>query len=346
MMQLRARTEDVPTAAASSGTKLDSLIAPAFATVREAAKRTLGQRHFDVQLIGGMALHRRQNRRDENRRGQDARCNAGGLPQCPDRNVAFMSSPSTIIWHSAMPAWMGQVYEFLGLTVGCIVNDLEDEERRDGLCLRRDLRHQQRVRLRLSARQHEDRRGRRWSQRGHYFAIVDEVDSILIDESRTPLIISGPSEDRAELYNAVDAYSAETGSRTRSASNSTRSSVPGRRSAEEGNELDRSRSLAEAGSDAGTLYDIENITSCITSTRLLQGAQAVPEGPRLHRAQQRGRHHRRVHRPHDAGSALLGRPASGHRGQGRHVEIQPENQTLASITFQNYFRLYRKARRA
>jgi preprotein translocase subunit SecA len=173
-------------------------------------------------------------------------------------------------------------------------------------------------------------------QRGHYFAIVDEVDSILIDEARTPLIISGPLEDVRILQHGRHA------------------SFP--KLVEEDYELDekqRSACFTEAGN--------EKIEACweagLLKGRLAvrrrerrprpprqpgaEGPQAVPARQGLHRQGRRSRHHRRVHRPHDAGPALLRRPAPGAGSQGG-VRIQPENQTLASITFQNYFRMYDK----
>jgi preprotein translocase subunit SecA len=172
----------------------------------------------------------------------------------------------------------------------------------------------------------------------HIYAIVDEVDSILIDEARTPLIISGPLDDRSRFYNTIDAFlpKLDQGSTTTI------------------DEKQRSVTLTEAGMekienllrDAGQLKGDRRSTtsrtspSCTTSTRrCAPTCCSARQG--LHRPRRRSDHHRRVHRPHDAGPPLFGRPAPGARSQGRR-EVQPENQTLASITFQNYFRMYKK----
>ena len=193
--QLRARTEKFK-ADVAAGSDLDDLLVPAFATVREASKRTLGQRHFDVQLMGGMVLHD----------GDIAEMKTGEGKTLVATLPVYLNALSGKGVHVTVndylakrdADWMGQIYRFLGLSVGVIVHGLDDNERRQSYAaditygtnneygfdyLRDNMKHQ------LTA----------MVQRGHNYAIVDEVDSILIDEARTPLIISGPLDDRSGL---------------------------------------------------------------------------------------------------------------------------------------------------
>jgi preprotein translocase subunit SecA len=173
----------------------DDLLPEAFAVVREAAKRTLGQRHYDVQLIGGMILHK--GRIAEMKTGE-GKTLVATLPvylnALAGKGVHVVTVNDYLA--RATPNGWGGIYRFLGLSSAssCTASTTRSAGR---LCLRHHLRHQQRIRLRLSARQHEVRPAE-MVQRGHNFAIVDEVDSILIDEARTPLIISGPTEDRSD----------------------------------------------------------------------------------------------------------------------------------------------------
>ena len=187
----------------SKGETLDDLLPEAFATVREAAKRTLGQRHFDVQLIGGMVLH--QGKIAEMKTGE-GKTLVATLPvylnALPGKGVHVVTVNDYLARRDA--EWMGRVYNFLGLTVGMHRPRARRRAAQGGLCLRRHLRHQQRIRLRLPARQHEVSAWTTMVQRPFNYAIVDEVDSILIDEARTPLIISGPAEDSSELYRRAD----------------------------------------------------------------------------------------------------------------------------------------------
>src|SRR6201984_1088999 len=200
---LRARTEEFKRQLAD-GKTLDDLLVPAFATVREAAKRTLGQRHFDVQLIGGMVLH--EGRIAEMKTGE-GKTLVATLPvylnALAGRGVHVVTVNDYLAKRDA--EWMGQIYGFLGLSTGVIVHGLDDGERKlaygcgitygtnneDGFDYLRD-----NMKYRL-----ED-----MVQRGHFYAIVDEVDSILIDEARTPLIISGPLDDRSDFYNTIDTF--------------------------------------------------------------------------------------------------------------------------------------------
>ena len=196
--QLQGEDRRVPQPARRSGESLDAMLPETFAVVREAGKRTLGMRHFDVQIMGGQVLLRRPHRRDENRRRQNARRDLAGVrarARRPRRHVVTVND-----YLARRDAeWMAPIYEFLGLTVGIIQHGLDSAQRRAayncdvtyvtnnevGFDYLRD----------NMAWQVED-----LVQRELYFALVDEVDSILVDEARTPLIISGPSQEAAELY--------------------------------------------------------------------------------------------------------------------------------------------------
>ncbi len=200
---LRARTEAFRKELAD-GKTLDDLLVPAFATVREAAKRTLGQRHFDVQLIGGMVLH--EGRIAEMKTGE-GKTLVATLPvylnALTGRGVHVVTVNDYLARRDA--EWMGQIYKFLGLTVGIIVHGLDDEQRKQAYAC--DVTYGTNNELGFDyLRDNMKYRLEDMVQRGHVFAIVDEVDSILIDEARTPLIISGPLDDRSEFYNTIDAY--------------------------------------------------------------------------------------------------------------------------------------------
>jgi preprotein translocase subunit SecA len=319
----------------AKGESLDSLLPEAFATVREAGKRVLGQRHFNVQLMGGMVLH--QGRIAEMKTGEGKTLVATlavYLNALPGKGVHVVTVNDYLAKRDA--DWMGRLYRFLGMSVGCIVNGLNDEERRAaygsditygtnnefGFDYLRD-----NMKFRLDAMVH----------RPFNYAVVDEVDSILIDEARTPLIISGPAEDSSELYRRLDAI------------------IPGLSPPHwEKDEKARSVTLTDAGVEKveeltqaaglmteGGLYDVNNITV-------------------LHHVTQALRAHKLFSRDTDYivkdGKVLIideftGRIMDGRRySEGLHqaleakekVDVQLENQTLASITFQNYFRLYPK----
>jgi preprotein translocase subunit SecA len=332
--ELRART-DMFRKQLAEGTALDDLLAPAFATVREAAKRTLGQRHFDVQMIGGMVLH--EGRISEMKTGE-GKTLVATLPvylnALTQRGVHVVTVNDYLARRDA--EWMGRIYKFLGLTVGCILHDLDDDQRREQYAC--DVTYATNNELGFDyLRDNMKMSASEMVQRGHAFAIVDEVDSILIDEARTPLIISGPVEDRAELYNTVDVLMPllakedyELDEKQRQVSFT-----------ESGNErletILRERDLLKGDS----LFDIENVTI-------------------VHHANQALKAHKLFLRDRDyivkGGEVIIIDEFTGRMMQGRrysdglhqaleakeHVKIQPENQTLASITFQNYFRLYEK----
>ncbi len=317
------------------GAKLNDLLVPAFATVREAAKRTLGQRHFDVQLIGGMVLNNGDIAEMKTGEGKTL---VATLPvylnALTQRGVHVVTVNDYLAKRDA--EWMGQVYKFLGLTVGCIVHDLDDEERKAQYTC--DVTYATNNELGFDyLRDNMKMSTEEMVQRGHAYAIVDEVDSILVDEARTPLIISGPVEDKADLYVAVDKFIPNLKPEHYEIDEKQRQVAL----SDEGNEFLEAL-LAEAGMLKGeTLYDVENVSV-------------------VHHVNQALRAHKLFQRDKDyivkGGEVVIideftGRMMPGRRySEGLHqaleakegANIQPENQTLASITFQNYFRLYGK----
>jgi preprotein translocase subunit SecA len=333
--QLRQRTLDFRQQL-KDGATLDSLLVPAFATVREAGVRTLGQRHFDVQLIGGMALHEGKIAEMKTGEGKTLVATlAVYLNALTERGVHVVTVNDYLATRDAV--WMGQVYTFLGLTVGCIANEMDDDERKAAYAC--DVTYGTNNEFGFDYLRDNMKMSKSdMVQRDHYFTIVDEVDSILIDEARTPLIISGPVEDKAHLYSAVDAY------------------LPELIEDKERFELDekqRQVSLTEAGNVwieeklgadglvEGTLYDIENVSI----------VHHVNQGLKAHTLFMRDRDYIVRNNEVVIIDEFTGRMMAGRRySEGLHqaleakenAEIQPENQTLASITFQNYFRLYEK----
>jgi preprotein translocase subunit SecA len=316
------------------GAQIDEILPEAFATVREAAKRTLGQRHYDVQLIGGMMLH--QGKIAEMRTGE-GKTLVATLPvylnALESRGVHVVTVNDYLAKRDS--DWMGQIYRFLGLSTGVIVHGLYDNERRQAYAA--DVTYGTNNEFGFDyLRDNMKYSLGEMVQRGHRFAIVDEVDSILIDEARTPLIISGPTEDRSEFYKSIDAL------------------MPLLRPEHyEHDEKQRSVTYTEIGS--------ERIEEMLVERGLLQGSLYEPSNISLvHHVNQALRAHKLFQRDKDYivkdGEVILideftGRMMHGRRmSEGLHqaieakegVNIQPENQTLASITFQNYFRLYDK----
>src|SRR5262252_4455489 len=331
---LKARTEEFKKQVAA-GVSLDELVAPAFATVREAAKRTLGQRHFDVQLIGGMILH--EGKISEMKTGE-GKTLVATLPvylnAISGRGVHIVTVNDYLAKRDA--EWMGQIYNFLGLSVGVIVHGLEDEQRKKAYDC--DITYGTNNELGFDyLRDNMKYRLEDMVQRGHIYAIVDEVDSILVDEARTPLIISGPLDDRSEFYNTIDGYIPQLD-----------------KTDYEVDEKQRTVTLTEAGMEkleqrlrtAGqlkgdSLYDVENVSV----------VHHVNQALRAHKLFQRDkdyivRNGEVVIIDEFTGRMMPGRRYSEGLHQAleakEHQPIQPENQTLASITFQNYFRMYEK----
>jgi preprotein translocase subunit SecA len=319
----------------SAGKKLDTLLEPAFATVREAARRVLGQRHYDVQLIGGMVLDAGQI--SEMRTGEGKTLVATlavYLNALEGKGVHVVTVNDYLASRDA--DWMGRIYRFLGLTTGVIVHGLTDEERREAYAA--DVTYGTNNEFGFDYLR-DNMKYERGSmvQRGHHFAIVDEVDSILIDEARTPLIISGPLEDRSEFYNTIDAF------------------IPALEAGDfELDEKQRSASFTEAGNEkletllreAGLLkgeglYDLENVSV----------VHHLQQALKAHKLFQRDKDYIVRNREVVIIDEFTGRMMEGRRySDGLHQAleakerqpIQPENQTLASITFQNYFRMYEK----
>ncbi len=332
--QLKARTDQFRKELAD-GKTLDDILVPAFATVREAAKRTLGQRHFDVQLIGGMVLHEGDIAEMKTGEGKTLVATlAVYLNALAGKGVHVVTVNDYLARRDS--AWMGQIYNFLGLSVGVIVHGLDDSERK--LAYACDITYGTNNEYGFDyLRDNMKYRLEDMVQRGHFYAIVDEVDSILIDEARTPLIISGPLDDRSDFYNTIDTFFPQLD-----------------KSDYDVDEKQRTVTLTEAGMeklenllrDAGqlkgeSLYDVENVSV-------------------VHHVNQALRAHTLFTRDKDYivrdGEVVIIDEFTGRMMPGRryseglhqaleakeHQPVQPENQTLASITFQNYFRMYQK----
>ena len=320
----------------SEGKSLDDILVPAFATVREAAKRTLGQRHFDVQLIGGMVLHEGDIAEMKTGEGKTLVATlAVYLNALAGNGVHVVTVNDYLAKRDA--GWMGQIYSFLGMTTGVIVHGLDDAERQAAYAC--DITYGTNNEYGFDyLRDNMKYRLEDMVQRGHFFAIVDEVDSILIDEARTPLIISGPLDDRSEFYNTIDTY------------------IPKLEKVAdyEVDEKQRTVTLTEAGMEkienllqaAGqlkgdSLYDVENVSV----------VHHINQALRAHSLFQRDKDY--IVRDGEVviideftGRMMPGRRYSEGLHQAleakEHQPVQPENQTLASITFQNYFRMYDK----
>ena len=319
----------------AAGAKLDELLPEAFATVREAARRTLGQRHYDVQLIGGIALHRGEIAEMKTGEGKTLVATlAVYLNALPGKGLHVVTVNDYLAKRDA--EWMGQIYRFLGLTVGVIVPNLTDQQRRDAY--NADITYATNNELGFDYLRDNMKYTRdQMVQRPFNYAIVDEVDSILIDEARTPLIISGPTDDKSELYIGVDAIVKQFVEADYELDEKQKSIVL----TEDGTEK-AERMLEAAGLIEGAnLYDIAN-----TQT--------------VHHLNQALKANKMFKRDIDyivkddkvvIIDEFTGRMMEGRRwSDGLHqaveakegVPVEPENQTLASITFQNYFRLYPK----
>ncbi len=333
--QIRARTEWLRGRLAG-GETLDDLLIDAFATVREAAKRTLGQRHFDVQLKGGMVLH--QGKIAEMRTGE-GKTLVATLPVYLNALTGKGVHVVTVNDYLASrdSEWMGQVYRFLGMSVGCIVHDMPDEERRAAYAC--DITYATNNELGFDyLRDNMKYRADAMAQRPFNYAIVDEVDSILIDEARTPLIISGPAEDSSELYRAADTLIPALKPEHYEKDEKQRTVALTEAGGEEMERLMKERGLLEADSN---LYALHNVSLVHHSTQAL----------RAHKLFTRDVDYIVKDNQVIIIDEFTGRMMSGRRySEGLHqaleakegVEIQRENQTLASITFQNLFRIYPK----
>ena len=340
--QLKAKTAEFRERLAKGDT-LDSLLPEAFATVREASQRVLGMRHYDVQLIGGMVLN--DGKIAEMRTGEGktlVATLAAYLNALPGRGMHVITVNDYLAQRDA--GWMAHVYGFLGLSTGVIINGLSQEQRRDAYAA--DITYGTNnefgfdyLRDNMAFRKEER------VQRPLYYAIVDEVDSILIDEARTPLIISGPSHDASQLYTAINQIIPVL-------TRQQEEDGPGDYSVDE---KAKQVYFTEAGQ--------ERTEQLLSEAGILPAGQGLYDTVSisiLHHLNAALRAHALFQRNVDYivrdGKIVIvdectGRTMPGRRwSEGLHqaieakegVEIQAENQTLASITFQNYFRLYEK----
>ena len=318
------------------GESLDDLLPEAFATVREAAKRTLGQRHYDVQLIGGITLHRGEIAEMRTGEGKTLVSTlAAYLNALTDEGVHIVTVNDYLASRDA--EWMGQIYSFLGMTVGCINNhEAYGNERKAaydcditygtnneyGFDYLRD-------NMKYSLEE--------MAQRGHHYTIIDEIDSILIDEARTPLIISGPTDDKSEFYRTIDTIIPSITEDGYDIDEKARTATFNEAGNEQIENILRENGLLEGES----LYDVENVTI-------------------VHHINQALKAHKIFFRDKDyivkndqvvLIDEFTGRMMDGRRlSEGLHqaieakenVDVKPENVTMASVTLQNYFRLYDK----
>ncbi len=332
--ELRART-DILRQRHRDGESLDDLLVDAFATVREASKRTLGQRHFDVQLIGGMVLHGGSIAEMKTGEGKTL---VATLPvylnALTGRGVHVVTVNDYLAKRDA--EWMGQIYRFLGLSVGVVVHESTEPDRQAAYNC--DVTYGTNNQFGFDYLRDNMKFTRaQMVQRGHVFGIVDEVDSILIDEARTPLIISGPSENKSELYQRVDAYIPRLEAGDFELDEKHRAAT----FTDQGVEHLESWLMADGLLKGDSLYDVDNVSVVHHLNTAL----------RAHKLFQRDkdyivRNGEVVIIDEFTGRMMPGRRYSEGLHQSieakEHVAIQPENQTLATITFQNYFRLYEK----
>ena len=326
-LKFRARLE--------AGETLDDILPEAFATVREASIRTLGMRHFDVQMVGGIVLHRGEIAEMRTGEGKTLVATLACYLNAIERKGVHVVTVNDYL--AARDAeWMGQVYRFLGLTTGVIVPNLNETQRREAYAA--DITYATNNELGFDyLRDNMKHERSQMVQRPYNFAVVDEVDSILIDEARTPLIISGPTDDKSEMYIAVNAIVLKLDEADYEKDEKSRSVIL----TEDGTEK-AERLLEEAGLLSGSnLYDVEN-------TQIVHHLdQALKANVMFKRDID--------YIVKDDQIVIIdeftGRMMDGRRwSNGLHqaveakegVQIKPENQTLASITFQNYFRMYPK----
>ena len=318
----------------AQGKTIDELLPNAFAAVREASKRSLGLRHFDVQMVGGMVLHAGMISEMKTGEGKTL---VATLPvylnSLEGKGVHVVTVNDYLAKRDS--AWMAKVYCTLGLTTGVIVHGLDDNERRAAYAC--DVTYGTNNELGFDyLRDNMKYHLEEMVQRGHHYAIVDEVDSILVDEARTPLIISGPVDDQSSLYNTLDGFIPQLVAADYDLDEKQRSVTL----TEAGNEH-LEQLLVAAGAMQGTLYDAANV-------------------PIIHHITQALRAHKLFQRDKDyivkddqviiidefTGRMMDGRRYSEGLHQAieakEHVAVQPENVTLSSVTFQNYFRMYKK----
>ena len=333
--QLKVKTDEFKSRY-KAGESLDDLLPEAFATVREAAKRTLGQRHYDVQLIGGITLHRGEIAEMRTGEGKTLVSTlAAYLNALSERGVHVVTVNDYLAKRDA--EWMGQVFNFLGLTVDCI-NNYEAYQPERQAAYHCDITYGTNNEFGFDyLRDNMKYSIEEMLQREHAYAIIDEIDSILIDEARTPLIISGPTDDKSEFYQSIDTLIPLIDEDGYDLDEKARTATFNEDGTEQIENILRERGLLEGES----LYDIENVTI-------------------VHHINQALKAHKLFIRDKDyivkkdevvLIDEFTGRMMDGRRlSEGLHqaieakekVDIKPENVTLASVTLQNYFRLYDK----
>ncbi len=319
----------------SSHNNLDQLLPEAFATVREAAKRVLGQRHYDVQIIGGIVLH--QGKISEMKTGEGKTLVAtlpAYLNAIKGHGVHIVTVNDYLA--SRDSEWMGKIYQFLGLSVGCIIPDLEDEKRKKAYNC--DITYATNNELGFDfLRDNMKFSFEQMVQRPSSYAIVDEVDSILIDEARTPLIISGPTEDNSELYKKINTIIPLLKEEDIKIDEKTKSVVL----TEKGNENIEKILKDKLFLKGENLYDPENIGM----------VHHINQAVRANKLFEKDKDYIVSNNKVIIIDEFTGRMMEGRRfSDGLHqaleakenVSIKNENQTLASVTFQNYFRMYPK----
>ena len=319
----------------SKNESLQNILPEAFATVREASKRTLKQRHFDVQLTGGIVLHEGKIAEMKTGEGKTLVATlACYLNALEGKGVHVVTVNDYLARRDS--EWMGQIYHFLGMTVGCVVSEMDDDQRR--IAYNADITYGTNNEFGFDyLRDNMKYDLADMVQRPFNFAIVDEVDSILIDEARTPLVISGQSEDSSILYKSIDKF------------------IPSLKKDDyELDEKQRTCNLTDSGIEniekalrvdniikEGNLFDVKNIS-------LLHH---INQALRAHKLFKKNTHYMVKNDNVIIIDEFTGRAMEGRRfGEGQHqaieakenVSVQPENQTLASVTFQNYFRMYPK----
>ena len=331
-----AKTREFQKRVQEGGESLDDLLPEAFANCREAARRALGLRAFDVQLKGGIFLH--QGNISEMKTGEGKTLVAtfpAYLNALAGKGVHVVTVNDYLVRRDA--AWMGKIYSALGMTTGVVVPHQEDAEKREAY--RADITYATNNELGFDyLRDNMKSSIEEMAQRGHFFAIVDEVDSILVDEARTPLIISGPSTDRSDLYQKVDALMPHLTDEHYKLDEKTRNVT----FTEEGNDV-----LEKLLHDAGVLPVEQSLYEPESTTVVHHVNQALRAHKLFTKDQQYIVRDGEVMLIDEfTGRMMRGRRLSDGLHQAieakEHVDIKPENVTLASVTFQNYFRLYEK----
>ena len=332
----KLRDEDFPVRMAEyrekvqkDGVSLDDILPNVFALVREAARRTMNMRHFDVQLIGGIVLHR--GRIAEMKTGEGKTLVATlpvALNALSGKGVHVVTVNDYLASRDAK--WMGQVYSFLGLTTGTIVHDMDDEQRKAAYAC--DITYGTNNEFGFDyLRDNMKFYPEQLVQRGHNYAIVDEVDSILIDEARTPLIISGASDESTELYQAMDDVVAHLDPDDYTVDEKARTAMLTGKGVSHCEELTHLDNLFDPRNMVAQHHIMQSLKAHFVFKRdvdyIVTNDQVVIVDEFTGRLMPGRRYSDGLHQALEA---------------KEHVTIQPENQTLASITFQNYFRMYDK----